>query len=43
MTTGWMEKPVLKMLHPKWFKEMEEKGEFIEYGVEPKAKETGHA
>ncbi len=42
MTTGWMEKPVLKMLHPKWFKEMEEKGEFIEYGVEPKPKETGH-
>jgi len=41
MTTGWMEKPVLKMLHPKWVKEMEHKGELIVSGEERKT-ETAH-
>ena len=29
MITGYMEKPVLKMLHPKWLKEMEHEGKLI--------------
>jgi formate dehydrogenase subunit gamma len=29
MITGWMSKPVLKMLHPKWLKEMEHEGTLI--------------
>jgi formate dehydrogenase subunit gamma len=29
MLTGYMEKPVLKMLHPKWYKEMEHEGKLI--------------
>jgi len=29
MITGWMTKPVLKMLHPKWVKEMEHEGTLI--------------
>jgi formate dehydrogenase subunit gamma len=29
MITGWMTKPVLKMLHPKWLKEMEHEGKLI--------------
>jgi formate dehydrogenase subunit gamma len=41
MTTGWMEKPVLKMLHPKWVKEMEHKGELVVSGEEKKT-ETAH-
>lgn len=36
MITGWMEKPVLKMLHPKWVKEMEHEGTLIVYGEEKK-------
>jgi formate dehydrogenase subunit gamma len=31
MLTGYMEKPVLKMLHPKWLKEMEHEGKLIVY------------
>jgi formate dehydrogenase subunit gamma len=31
MISGRMEKPVLKMLHPKWLKEMEHKGTLIVY------------
>jgi formate dehydrogenase subunit gamma len=37
MITGWMEKPVLKMLHPKWLKEMEHEGKLIVSGEEKKA------
>jgi formate dehydrogenase subunit gamma len=29
MITGYMEKPVLRMLHPKWYKEMEHEGTLI--------------
>ncbi len=36
MITGWMEKPILKMLHPKWVKEMEHEGTLIVYGEEKK-------
>ncbi|OGP66597.1 MAG: formate dehydrogenase subunit gamma [Deltaproteobacteria bacterium RBG_19FT_COMBO_43_11] len=36
MITGWMEKPVLKMLHPKWLKEMEHEGKLEVYGGEKK-------
>jgi formate dehydrogenase subunit gamma len=39
MVTGWMEKPVLKMLHPKWLKEMEHEGKLIVSGEE---KKTSH-
>jgi formate dehydrogenase subunit gamma len=31
MITGWMEKPVLRMLHPKWLKEMEHEGTLVVY------------
>ena len=36
MITGWMTKPVLKMLHPKWLKEMEHSGKLEVYGEEKK-------
>jgi len=36
MLTGYMEKPVLKMLHPKWLKEMEHEGTLIVYAGEKK-------
>jgi formate dehydrogenase subunit gamma len=42
MTTGWMEKPVLTMLHPKWVKEMEHKGELIVSGEERKTETAQH-
>jgi len=29
MIGGYMEKPVLRMLHPKWYKEMEHEGKLI--------------
>jgi formate dehydrogenase subunit gamma len=34
MITGWMDRPVLKMLHPKWLKEMEHEGKLIVSGEE---------
>lgn len=37
MITGWMDKDVLKMLHPKWVKEMEHEGKLIVSGEEKKA------
>jgi formate dehydrogenase subunit gamma len=36
MLTGWMARPVLKMLHPKWLKEMEHAGKLEVYGEENK-------
>jgi formate dehydrogenase subunit gamma len=36
MITGWMSKPVLKMLHPKWLQEMEHAGKLEVYGEEKK-------
>jgi formate dehydrogenase subunit gamma len=42
MITGWMEKPVLKMLHPKWVKEMEHEGKLIVSGEEKKSEAHGH-
>jgi formate dehydrogenase subunit gamma len=40
MISGWVEKPVLKMLHPKWVKEMEHEGTLIVYGGEKKKTKT---
>ena len=40
MISGYMEKPVLKMLHPKWLKEMEHEGTLIVYKGEDTKKKT---
>jgi len=40
MISGWMEKPVLKMLHPKWVKEMEQEGTLVVYKGEDKTKSS---
>jgi len=37
MITGWMDRDVLKMLHPKWYKEMEHEGKLIVSGEEKNA------
>ncbi len=42
MVTGWMDKKVLTMLHPKWVKEMEHEGKLIAYGEEKKDDAHGH-
>ena len=42
MITGWMDKDVLKMLHPKWVKEMEHEGKLIVSGEEKKAEAHSH-
>jgi formate dehydrogenase subunit gamma len=41
MITGWMDKSVLTMLHPKWVKEMEHEGKLVVWGEEKKT--THHA
>jgi len=38
MISGYMEKPVLKMLHPKWVKEMEHEGTLVVYKGDDKKK-----
>ena len=42
MISGKMELPVLRMLHPKWVKEMEHEGKLIVYGEEKKDDAHGH-
>ncbi|MFA5284180.1 MAG: formate dehydrogenase subunit gamma, partial [Smithellaceae bacterium] len=42
MITGWMDKKVLTMLHPKWVKEMEHEGKLLVYGEEKKSDAHGH-
>ena len=42
MVTGWMDKKVLTMLHPKWVKEMEHEGKLVVYGEEKKSDAHGH-
>ena len=37
MLTGWMDKSVLRMLHPKWLKEMEHEGKLEIYGEKKKS------
>ena len=43
MVTGWMDKKVLTMLHPKWVKEMEHEGKLVVYGEEKKSDAHGHS
>jgi len=43
MITGWMDRDVLKMLHPKWYKEMEHEGKLIVSGEEKKTAHGHHA
>ena len=42
MVTGWMDKKVLTMLHPKWVKEMEHEGKLVAWGEEKKNDSHGH-
>jgi formate dehydrogenase subunit gamma len=42
MVTGWMDKKVLTMLHPKWVKEMEHEGKLVAWGEEKKDDAHGH-
>jgi formate dehydrogenase subunit gamma len=42
MFSGWMDKKVLTMLHPKWVKEMEHEGKLIVWGEQKKDDTHGH-
>lgn len=42
MFSGWMDKKVLTMLHPKWVKEMEHEGKLIAWGEQEKDDTHGH-
>jgi formate dehydrogenase subunit gamma len=42
MFSGWMDKKVLTMLHPKWVKEMEHEGRLIAWGEQKKDDTHGH-
>jgi formate dehydrogenase subunit gamma len=42
MFSGWMDKKVLTMLHPKWVKEMEHEGKLIAWGEQKKDDTHGH-
>ncbi len=40
MVTGWMDKKVLTMLHPKWVREMDREGKLVAWGEEKKKTPT---
>jgi formate dehydrogenase subunit gamma len=42
MITGWMDRPVVEKLHPKWVKEMEHEGKLLVSGEEKKSEAHGH-